>query len=124
MTELEVNTVLLADNANTVVVDMSSAQEVYVGDILVWNRTNGILPDKIIDLQASQDQVGQIQFGWNKGNYTSQTDLYEYPNILVQANVLECYTLYGADVGSKKYFVLSINVYGQTKSNVVIGTAL
>ena len=75
MTELEVNGIVLLDTEDSVAVNMSSALQVDINNVVVWSRTAD-LPDPITDFVASDNLYYSIHCTWTTGIDTLSTDLY------------------------------------------------
>jgi len=75
MTELDVNGILLLDTENSVVVNMTSASQVDINNIVVWTRTAD-LPVPITDFVATNDLQNFITCTWTEEAETLTTDLY------------------------------------------------
>ena len=75
MTELDVNGTLLLDTENSVVVNMTSASQVDINNVVVWTRAAD-LPVPITDFVATNDLQNFITCTWTEEAETLTTDLY------------------------------------------------
>ncbi|RKX87225.1 MAG: hypothetical protein DRP58_03225 [Spirochaetes bacterium] len=75
MTELDINGTLLEDTENSVVVNMTSASQVDINNVVVWSRVAD-LPVQITDFVATNDLRYFIACTWTEEAETLSTDLY------------------------------------------------
>ena len=125
MTNLLVNGVTVADDADNVHVQLQTAQEVKVNGTQVWQRT-AILPDPITDFNATDDLPDFITCTWTIGSNTMATHLYNYDTQeLIRANIISGYEWYGANPGVTYNLCIVVESIegGKIISNVNSGTA-